>query len=134
MAKKFTKKDGEEALNKTKSKAKETLKDKNKTFQVLDDAMKKMGELPVIGEAFKDIPTLCNMIRDYVKGDYKAVPVGSIVAALAALIYFVSPVDVFPDFLPLVGYVDDATVIAVALQFIHSDLEHYRNWKDEQDA
>ena len=89
---------------------------------------KKDGE-----KAFKDIPTLCDIVRDYVKGNYKEVPVGSIIAALAALIYFVSPIDAIPDFIPVVGYLDDVTVIAVALQFIHSDLEEYRKWKEAQE-
>ncbi len=32
-----------------------------------------------------------------------------------ALAYFVMPVDLMPDFLPLVGFTDDAAVIAAAL-------------------
>ena len=133
MKTKFTKKDGEKAFNSTKKQAESTLKDKTKTLHILDDARKKMGELPMIGDAFKDIPTLCDIVRDYVKGNYKEVPVGSIIAALAALIYFVSPIDAIPDFIPVVGYLDDVTVIAVALQFIHSDLEEYRKWKEAQE-
>lgn len=133
MKTKFTKKDGEKAFNSTKKQAESALKDKTKTLHILDDAMKKMGELPMIGDAFKDIPTLCDIVRDYVKGNYKEVPVGSIIAALAALIYFVSPIDAIPDFIPVVGYLDDVTVIAVALQFIHSDLEEYRKWKEAQE-
>ena len=133
MKTKFTKKDGEKAFNSTKKQAESTLKDKTKTLHILDDAMKKMGELPMIGDAFKDIPTLCDIVRDYVKGNYKEVPVGSIIAALAALIYFVSPIDAIPDFIPVVGYLDDVTVIAVALQFIQSDLEEYRKWKEAQE-
>ena len=32
-----------------------------------------------------------------------------------ALAYFVMPIDLIPDFLPLVGFTDDAAVIAAAL-------------------
>ncbi len=50
---------------------------------------------------------------------------------LGALIYFVSPVDLIPDMIPGVGYVDDAAVIAFALTMVGDDLEDYKNWRTE---
>lgn len=33
------------------------------------------------------------------------------------LVYLLSPIDLVPDFLPVIGYADDAIVVAVALRF-----------------
>lgn len=46
---------------------------------------------------------------------------------LAALAYFVAPVDVIPDFLAGLGFTDDAAVLALALGAVsrHMRAEHY---------
>ena len=47
---------------------------------------------------------------------------------LAALAYFIVPVDLIPDFLPLLGFTDDAAVIATAIATISSHMkEHHRD-------
>ena len=39
--------------------------------------------------------------------NYKKIPFGTIAAVVASLLYFVSPIDVIPDFIPVIGYIDD---------------------------
>jgi uncharacterized membrane protein YkvA (DUF1232 family) len=43
-------------------------------------------------------------------------------ALLAALAYFVAPVDAVPDILPVIGFTDDAAVIAGAIRLVWSHL------------
>ena len=45
---------------------------------------------------------------------------------LFALGYFISPVDAVPDVIPLLGYVDDAAVIAWAIYTLGDALDAYR--------
>jgi uncharacterized membrane protein YkvA (DUF1232 family) len=47
---------------------------------------------------------------------------------LAALAYFVIPMDAIPDFLPVIGFADDAAVLAFALRLVskHIQERHYK--------
>jgi len=44
-------------------------------------------------------------------------------ALVGALAYFVLPADVIPDVLPLVGYSDDAAVLATAIKLVSSHIK-----------
>lgn len=44
---------------------------------------------------------------------------------VSALIYFISPLDTFPDLAPLFGYLDDLGVILATIKFIGSEIEPY---------
>ena len=52
----------------------------------------------------------------------------------AALIYFLNPFDLIPDFLPTLGLVDDATLVALVVASISEDLARFREWEAEQGA
>jgi uncharacterized membrane protein YkvA (DUF1232 family) len=43
-------------------------------------------------------------------------------ALLGALAYFVLPIDLIPDILPVLGYADDAAVLATALRLVASHI------------
>ena len=47
---------------------------------------------------------------------------------LAALAYFVMPFDAIPDFLPVIGFTDDAAVLAIAIALVSKSIKerHYR--------
>lgn len=75
-----------------------------------------------------DIQLLTRLLGDYTQGRYRDIPWRSIATAAAALIYFVTPMDIVPDFLTALGYGDDAFVIGLCLNAIGADLERYRQW------
>ncbi|MET0283015.1 MAG: DUF1232 domain-containing protein [Polyangiales bacterium] len=65
------------------------------------------------------------MIDDYWDGKYRAISWTSLVVAAGALLYSVSPGDVVPDVLPVLGQLDDALVVGVAMRLIRRDLQRY---------
>lgn len=64
-----------------------------------------------------------NLIYDVLQLFYVAqspnVPMKIRAAMVAPLGYFISPVDLIPDLMPVVGYSDDAAVIAMAIGIAH---------------
>ncbi len=73
------------------------------------------------------------MLKDYRKGLYKDVPWFSIAAIAFVLLYVLNPLDIIPDFLPGIGYVDDFALLTITLRFIETDLHKYLDWKLEED-
>ena len=70
-----------------------------------------------------------SMIKDYVQGSYRKLPWWSVASVAAALGYFLAPVDLIPDFIPGLGYLDDAAVFALVLSGIREDLKKYAEAK-----
>lgn len=72
------------------------------------------------------------MLKDYRKGEYTDIPWFSIGAIGLILLYVFNPMDILPDFLPGVGYVDDFALFTVAVRFLQTDLHSYLDWKIDQ--
>ncbi len=79
-----------------------------------------------------DAQLLFNLLRDYANGNYREVPFNVVAAIGGALLYVLSPIDLIPDFIPVIGYLDDAAVIAFCLNLIERDLISYKLWKGKQ--
>lgn len=118
-------------LEENKEKAKAFLDDDERTENLLRDFEEKLKLIPKIGNRAADIAVMISMIRAYVKKQYTEVPIGTILLAVAALIYVVNPWDLIPDYIIGVGLLDDAAVLAAVLQAIHMDLQKYKQWQKD---
>jgi uncharacterized membrane protein YkvA (DUF1232 family) len=79
----------------------------------------------------KESVLLIGLVRDYAAGRYRAVPWWAIAAATFTLLYVFNPFDVVPEFIPVVGTIDDATVVAALVAMISHELKKYGIWKKE---
>ena len=120
----------EEAFHSFEPKACETLEDCEKTKCILNKAKKKAEkyEKGPINKLYSELKVLVSMVNDYVTKTYTKTPYGSIVAIVAALIYFISPIDFMPDFIPFIGIIDDAFVLGLVLKQIESDINLYKEY------
>ena len=104
-----------------------------------EDVKETLGKEGEIKNLFKRVEVLakyCNdlceifeLLRDRVAGDYRETPWTTIAALTGALIYVLSPIDLILDFIPGIGFLDDAIVIGLAIRLALPDLEKYRAWK-----
>lgn len=76
-------------------------------------------------EMARQVMLLCELLYDWVRGDYKQCPWRSIATITAAVLYFVSPLDLIPDPIPVVGYLDDIVVVRLAIHLCRDDLIAY---------
>lgn len=119
-----------EQLAKKEKVAKAYIDNPEKLRKLIEEGTKKAGAIKgPLDEFAATLKVLFMLVRDWMNGSYRAVPAGSIVVIIAALIYFLSPVDLIPDILPVIGLSDDVVVVALAYKQVKSDIEKYKVWK-----
>lgn len=114
-----------------KKDAESIIENKDKVEDVLDKATKKILKKSInkISKVYEEIKLMISLVRDWIRKDYVEIPYGSIIAIFACLIYFVNPFDVFPDYIPLIGYIDDVFLISVIIRQFNKDMKRYAIWK-----
>jgi uncharacterized membrane protein YkvA (DUF1232 family) len=79
-----------------------------------------------LGAIASDLGTLVALLQAWSSGRFHNISGRTIVLAVAALIYFVNPLDVVSDFLPVIGWMDDIVVLSWMLKSAKKDLDAYR--------
>lgn len=93
----------------------------DKMAQVLNSVHER---LPVVKSMLGKIKTLYAMMRD----KEFAMAWSSKTLVIAGLLYFISPVDLLPDVIPVLGYIDDAFVISLVMNALTSEIERYQDF------
>lgn len=107
------------------------------TGGVLDFLERASGKLeplksaPLLGEYIADVQDIVAMLGDYYHGRYKKLPFAVLAGSLAIVAYLVSPIDLIPDGVPVLGFIDDALIINIVLELcVDTELRRYRRWRD----
>jgi len=69
------------------------------------------------------------LIKDYFKGNYKKIPYWALSAVAFSLLYVLNPLDLLPDTIPIIGQIDDATVIGLCVYMVDQEVKKYKKWK-----
>ena len=92
----------------------------------VDQKINNSGVLQKYAELGK---VMYGMLKDYRRGVYKQVPWFTIATIAFSFLYILNPLDIIPDFIPGLGYIDDMAIITFGLRFIQSDIHNYLDWK-----
>lgn len=106
-----------------------------KTLEFIDKAARKLEPLtglPIIGGTIAEVQDIISMLDDYYHGRYKKIPTAALLGSLGIIAYLVSPFDLIPDNVPILGFIDDAFIInTVVTLCVDKELERYRQWRDD---
>lgn len=99
-----------------------------------DELKNKILEAAKINAAFMvkfgpKIFLIFQMLKDYLSGEYKEIRDSTLNSSAFAVMYFLNPFDLIPDFLPVIGYLDDILILNIVWENVQKELIKYAAWK-----
>ena len=120
-------------ISKYSRRAKRIAKNPNRLKRLLEDSQEKINTVTSDSEKVKGIlgilRTLVRMMKAYLRGEYKVVPWKTLLLIVGALIYFVSPLDFIPDFIPITGFIDDFSIVVWVFSRINKEIKRFEEWE-----
>lgn len=119
------------AFRKATADAESYLKDPGRLWKLLLDAREKINHIPrgPFAETWPYLMAMIRLIRAYHHREYQDISSQNLLLIIAAIIYFVSPFDVIPDSVPILGNIDDAMVVRLAMKSARADLDTFMAWE-----
>ena len=120
-------------FKKAKKKAAGILQDPERLRQLVSLSVKKIKEMRDNSEETQKFQqyagTFNRMLKAYSNKEYQKTPWKTLLLIAGGILYFVSPLDLIPDFIPVLGYLDDITVLLWIANSIKGDLEDFEEWE-----
>src|SRR5437763_9874520 len=119
------------AFRRAASDAESYARDPKQLAKLVEDAVGKINLIPrgPFVETWPYLMAMIRAIRAYERKEYRDIPESNLLTIIAAIIYFVSPFDVIPDYIPILGHIDDAVVVSLALRSVRADLDAFMAWE-----
>ena len=98
-------------------------------------AMRKLTQQGSDGlrQAQSQLQTSISMINAWRTGEYDGISTKTIVSLAAALLYFVVPLDVIPDFILGWGFIDDMAVMGYVYNQVSHEIDDFKTWQAGKD-
>jgi len=122
----------EKAYERAKKKAEKVVGDPEKVKKIVNSALNKATSSSYSAQ-FQEIAdklqALVRLVKSWVNKEYRSTPWQTIILAVTAIVYFVTPFDAIFDFIPLLGFADDVAILTAVLSSINHDLDKFIEWE-----
>jgi uncharacterized membrane protein YkvA (DUF1232 family) len=75
---------------------------------------------------------LGRMVKAYATGRYRNIPWKSMLLVLAMIIYFINPLDLIPDLIPMAGLTDDFAILVWVYSSVAEEIDKFLAWEASQ--
>ena len=98
---------------KAKIKAEEYVNDNIKILELIKNASEKAEKNnSSLKNVWDYIQIIFRLLKSYSKHTYKSMPIKSIILIIASIIYLLMPIDMIPDFILAIGFIDDVALFS----------------------
>lgn len=91
--------------------------------------MESKGVSEGVKEVKDQLQLMMRFVKAYATGEYRDVAGKSMVTIVGVLIYFVSPLDLVPDVLPILGIADDVALIVWMFNVLEKEIARFSDWE-----
>ena len=125
-------------LDKIYNKAKETIAENDRVKALLGEAKSKLEKISKNTDERSNfvgqLQLLVRMVRAHFSGEYSAFSIPTILSIVFALVYFITPIDMIPDFIPGLGLSDDISIVYFIFRSITDDITRFQEWESSLES
>jgi len=122
-----------ESSGRSRGKIDDYVRDPRRTQDLLSSALSKASARRnsggMLDEIWDYLQVAARLVQASVSGEYDGLSRKRLALIIGAIIYYVSPIDLIPDFIPIAGLLDDVGVLAFALRSLKEELEAFKQWE-----
>ena len=112
------------------SKARTLLGRKGRLLSLVVQLFGKLEETHISKEYFKErLFLIGRLLKAFANGRYREIPMKSILLLVAAVVYFINPLDLIPDAVIGLGLTDDLAILTGVYNLVRGELEKFRKWE-----
>lgn len=93
--------------------------------------LSKVANNPKVKKFTQPVQIFIRMIKAHFRGEHK-IAFSTLGLIVLALVYFLSPVDFIPDFLGVLGFADDLSVVMAVYAKVRDEVEQFLEWERTQ--
>jgi uncharacterized membrane protein YkvA (DUF1232 family) len=75
---------------------------------------------------------LGRLVKAYALGEYREIPWKTLLIVIAAILYFINPIDLIPDLIPVAGLTDDVGILIWVYNSLSAEIDKFLVWEQSQ--
>ncbi|WP_026968492.1 YkvA family protein [Algoriphagus terrigena] len=107
------------------------VRQEQKVVELVQNVGKKLAKLadnPKVKLLTQPIQIFVRMIKAHFRGEHK-ISFGTLGLIILALVYFLSPIDLIPDFLGFFGFADDLSIVLAVFAKVKDEVDGFLEWE-----
>ena len=107
------------------------IRQEQKLVELVQNVLAKLAKVatnPKVQKFIQPVQIFIRMIKAHFSGEHK-IAFGTLGLIVLAMVYFLSPVDLIPDFLGFFGFADDLSIVLAVYANVKDEVDGFLEWE-----